>query len=172
MATRPPIASRGKRKPRGQRWKLVQSAGRNQKVMTVAIAVSPTMTPQNPSPVRRHRSLSSPVVLSAIQAAPCTLRAASDRSPIVTVYQSSTPGFGPIGLNVVQRAKKKCPCSSIGTPRTTLPKATPKKRARRELPTKNAPSQKSLQSGEGRCERSSIETPRMMRSQRTSIKGR
>ncbi|MNY10000.1 hypothetical protein D3C86_1429510 [compost metagenome] len=80
--------------------------------------------------------------------------------------------MGLVGSKLVHRASKKKPDASRGTPRMTLPAAAPKKIASSALETKKPASQKVAHMGCLRCDRSSIETPRIIRSHSTIIKGR
>jgi len=82
-----------------------------------------------------------------------------------------TPGSGPRRKSVHRGAKKR-PLASSGTPRTTFPRAAPRKTARSALASEKTTSQKSLQIGCWRWFRNSIAIPRRMRSQSTIMSGR
>ena len=84
------------------------------------------------------------LVRSATHNAPWTRSVTHAASPIEIVYQSKTP-IASNTRKLVQSGRKK-PCEeSNGTPRRTLPNATPKKNASIELAELKTTSQRGIQ---------------------------
>ena len=57
--------------------------------------------------MRRERTFSSCSVFTAAKLAPWDTRVERARRPMRTVYQSRMPGFGSVGLKLVQSGWKK-----------------------------------------------------------------
>ncbi len=157
--------------PHGQRARFAGTCGWSRIVNRVIRPVRPSTHHQTRDAMPRARSATGSGVLSATHSAPCIVSAARAPRPTITVYQSRIPDRGP-GRKSVHKGSKKRPSASIGTPRTTLPRAAPKTTARRTLDAANRASQNGIQTGPSMWFRNSIESPRRIKSHRTIISGR
>src|SRR5260370_33627190 len=107
------------------------------KKLTIEVSSVKTTEPtQHFAANERVRSCNVPSVFMTTQRLPCIASARSDAAPTSSVYQSIIPAGLP-GTRVVHNGKKKYPSESSGTPRTTLPSATPKTTASIALATAN-----------------------------------
>src|SRR5262249_38839534 len=152
----PVSASTGNTIPQGCAVNCFQRFGWITKLSGEITKVRATRTRQNLPPNARVPSCNLPAVFRTTQRLPCIANATNEVAPTKRVYQAITPASAP-GSRFVHNGRKKYPFASNGTPRTTLPSATPKTNARTALAALNTVSQAGTHSGLSMWFRNSID---------------